>query len=186
MGILVLAVGLAAATVLAATPLSFFRDGPPAAVTGGFGEDSCYACHWDALNDGRGELRLAGLPDRFEPGASYPLQVTLTRPGMEVAGFQLSARFAHDGEQAGDLAPGEGEGERVSVVTQGETQYIQHRLPGIFLTGPDSASWRIVWTAPVGGGRVQFHAAAVAGDDDESQIGDFVYTIEKESRAKEP
>lgn len=186
LGTLALAVGLAAATLLAATPLSPFRDGPPAAVTGGFGEDSCYACHWDSLNDGKGELRIVGLPERFEPGDAYPLQVVLTRPGMEVAGFQLSARFAEDGGQAGDLVPGEGEKGRVSVATQGEVQYIQHLLPGIVLAGPDSASWAMVWKAPTASGPVKFHVAAVAGDDDESQIGDFVYTVEKDSRSREP
>jgi hypothetical protein len=38
--------------------------------------------------------------------------------------------------------------------------------------------WKLSWTAPEAGGRAVLHAAAVAGDGDESQAGDFAYTLE--------
>ena len=79
----------------AALPRVSFRDGPPAAVTGGFGEDSCLACHFEnALNEPGGSLVLSGLPDSYEPGNEYALSLTLERPALRVAGFQLSARMA--------------------------------------------------------------------------------------------
>jgi acetylornithine deacetylase/succinyl-diaminopimelate desuccinylase-like protein len=40
-----------------------------------------------------------------------------------------------------------------------------------------------MWTAPARGERVRLHVAAVAGDGDESQMGDHVYTLEAESLA---
>lgn len=182
----ILAATLTGTSVAVALPLSVFRDGPPAAVTGGFGEDSCHACHWgDEPNDREGTLSITGLPRRFEAGRTYALGVTLTRPGMRVGGFQLAARFAHTGEQAGALNPGDGEGERVSVLTAGGIEYIQHLLGGIPRVAPDTARWTVEWTAPPEpGDRVIFHAAGVAGDDDESQIGDRVYTVEAVTRPR--
>jgi len=169
--------------LVAAGPLAMFRDGPPAAVTGGFGEDSCYACHWDGgENDAPGAVRILGLPDQFEPGARYPLEVLLSRPGMEVGGFQLAVRTAADGEQAGSVEPGSDEKERIEVITENDIQYIQHRLGGIPPSAPDTSRWRLVWTAPATGAPVTFNVAAVAGDNDESQFGDHVYTAEVKVR----
>ncbi len=159
-----------------------FRDGPPARVTGGFGEDSCYACHWNGPeNDGVGTLEIGGLPEVWEPGREYELEVTLFRPGMVVGGFQLATRFAADEEQAGTLAPAGGEDQRVGVLEDGGVQFAHHLLAGIELTGEDTVRWTMVWTAPSeAGGSVVIHLSSVAGDGDESQIGDHVYTAELE------
>jgi hypothetical protein len=161
-----------------------FRDGPPARVTGGFGEDSCYACHWDGTeNDEVGSLRVSGFPERFEPGASYPLELVLARPGMAVAGFQLAVRHAEDTTQAGRLEVPESEKGRVGILTEREVQFAHHLLPGIEPASADTARWSVMWTAPEGSeARVLLHVSAVAGDDDESQMGDAVYTLELASR----
>lgn len=173
---------LAAVVLLAAaSPLSPFRDGPPAAVTGGFGEDSCIACHFGSEpNEPGGKLVLAGVPERYEAGEAYRIQVRLIREGMGVGGFQLAARFEGDGSQAGSLGsdPERGSG-RIGVQSHGGVQYAQHTLGGIVLSTRDSAHWTLLWTAPETGGAVTFHAAAVAGDNDESQFGDYVYTTEQ-------
>ncbi len=172
--------------VLAVTPGgTLFRDGPPARVSGGFGEDSCFACHWGGEeNDGVGRLALTGAPDRYEPGREYDLEVTLVRRGMEVAGFQLASRFAADTAQAGEFqVPGDEEG-RVSILQERGVHFVHHTLGGIRLAAPDTARWRVRWRAPVDPGRgvVLFHLSAVAGDDDESQMGDFAYTVELSTR----
>jgi hypothetical protein len=39
--------------------------------------------------------------------------------------------------------------------------------------------WKLSWTAPETAGTRVAHAAAVAGDGDESQTGDHVYTLER-------
>ena len=58
-----------------------FRDGPPARVTGGFGEDSCLACHsGKALNEAGGRLTLSGFPEMYVPGATYELELEMSRP----------------------------------------------------------------------------------------------------------
>ena len=94
-----------------ATPrAAAYADGAPPGFSGGFGESSCDACHFEAaVNTPPGRVTLTGVPERFVPGERYPLTITLSRPGMMIGGFQLAARLDGDGTQAGTLAPGPGE-----------------------------------------------------------------------------
>jgi len=48
------------------------------------------------------------------------------------------------------------------------------------LTDQMLTEWTILWQAPEKPGAVTFHAAAVAGNDDNSPIGDNVYRLELE------
>lgn len=174
--------GLAALAVAgAALParLLLLKDGPPPAHTGGFGEPTCRHCHSDAdLNEPGGTLAVDGVPTSYEPGRDYELVVTLRRAGMLRAGFQLAARFAEGaaaGTQAGDLAPVDN---RTQVVPDSVThvRYIEHRLTG---TAVDSGTggWVFRWTAPRDPrGPVVFHVAGNAANDDDSPLGDFIYT----------
>jgi hypothetical protein len=160
----------------------FFPDGAPAGVTGGFGEDSCLACHWEGEeNDGVGRLRLSGVPEGWKPGEVYTLEVELTRPGMKVAGFQLAARFASDTTQAGRLRIPESEEARIALLAEGGVEFAQHAEAGIGVDGEGPARWRVRWVAPDSGGAVHFHLSTVAGDGDRSQMGDYVYTASAES-----
>jgi hypothetical protein len=164
-----------------------FPDGAPARVTGGFGEDSCYVCHWNGPeNDGVGSLRVLGLPDRYEAGRSYPLTLELERPGMNVAGFQMTIRTLADTTQAGTFHVPDGEGERLTVVTDRDVEFAQHLEGGTVLHAPGASRWTVKWTAPAHRGAVALHVAALAGDGDRSQMGDHVYTLEKVSRPKSP
>jgi hypothetical protein len=164
-----------------------FPDGAPARVTGGFGEDTCLACHWNGSeNDGEGVLRLSGFPDRFEEGRTYRLTLELERPGMEVAGFQLAVRRAADTLQAGSFRIPEEEKARVAVVTEREVKFAQHLEGGTTLREEAVSRWTLEWTAPAYRGPVVLHVAAVAGDGDRSQLGDHVYTLETSSRPRCP
>ncbi len=168
--------------VVGVSVVHFFPDGAPARVTGGFGEDSCLACHWEGQeNDGVGRLVLSGVPETWEPGAGYTLEVELRRPGMAVAGFQLASRFTADTAQAGTFRiPGSEEG-RIAVLTERSVEFVQHTEAGSALGGEEPARWTIHWVAPDTGGVVSFHLSSVAGDGDRSQMGDFVYTTSAES-----
>lgn len=163
---------------------SGYADGAPPGFSGGFKEQSCDGCHFEnEPNTGPGTLTLAGVPERFVGGQRYPLTVTLTRPGMKLGGFQLAARF-EDGTQAGTIERGPDEDKRMAIETQGNVQYANQRRPGAELTGPDTARWTIVWTAPAGAGPVTFHVAANAADNDESTRGDYVFTTSTQSRGQ--
>jgi len=169
-----LAIALLPVTTLLAL---HFRDGPPARVTGGFGEDSCLACHFgNAPNDDAGKLTLSGISERYEPGSIYELEVALSRPGMKAGGFQLAIRNADDRMPAGRIAVPAEEKSRVGVLEERGVQFAQHRLAEA--PASDEVQWKLSWTAPETPRRVTIHVAAVAGDGDESQAGDFVYTLE--------
>ena len=178
MGRGLLAAVLGAVLVAASAPeRAPSRDEPPVGFSGGFGEDTCVACHFEAdLNAGPGALSLEGLPEGYAPGKSYPVTVVLTRPGMKIGGFELTARFQEGGAQAGSLEPAAGEEAHVKVSTSFDVQYAHHVRAGTEVVKADTARWRVVWTAPArAGGPVQFNAAGNAADADDSQFGDYIF-----------
>ena len=159
-----------------------YAEGAPAGFTGGFKEDTCSACHFGSeLNSGSGRLTIEGLPAKYSAGERYTLTVTLARTGMKRAGFQLAARFKNDGAQAGTLAPGAGDTERVGVERQDGVQYAGQNKAGTAAGASDTTRWTLEWTAPRGGGAVIFHVAANAADGNERTDGDFVYAANVES-----
>lgn len=102
----------------------------------------------------------------------------MRRAGMLRAGFQLAARFgdgAASGTQAGDLTAADAR----SVVicdTLSRVRYIEHNLAGTALSG-DAGRWKLMWTAPGSArGVVVFNVAGNAANDDDSPLGDFIYT----------
>lgn len=167
----------------ATSPAAAYADGAPPGFSGGFGESSCDACHFEAaVNTPPGRVTLTGVPERYVPGGRYPLAITLSRPGMLIGGFQLAARFDGNGTQAGTLAPGPGEDQRIRI-EPGKIQYANQRQAGTDLAEPGSAKWTVLWTAPTSPGTVRFHVAANAADKDEAARGDYVYTAAATSRA---
>ncbi len=173
---------LLAAVVLAAPigPAAARSDGPEPGFTGGFGEPTCTSCHFDSpAEPAAGGLVLSGVPERYEPSGEYVLRLTLRDPGLARAGFQLAARFAEGpaaGRQAGGLAAG---GPGAEVVEHGEPPllYARQTSEGSRLVASHQASWTLRWTAPAeAGAPVVFHAAANAGNDDDSELGDVVHT----------
>ena len=168
----------------AASPAAAYADGAPPGFTGGFGEQACDACHFEAaLNSKPGQLTLTGVPERFAAGERYPLTITLSRPGMAMGGFQLSARMENGGAQAGTLAPPPGEEKRIKI-EPGKVQYANQRLVGTSLTEPGTVKWTVIWTAPATAGSIVFHAAANAADKDEAARGDYIYTAAASSRSQ--
>jgi hypothetical protein len=163
-------------------PAPSYAGGAPPGFSGGFSEQSCHACHFHAdVNSGPGRIAIDGVPARFTAGERYPLSVTVSRPGIKLAGFQLTARFKDGAAQAGTVAAAGGEETRVAVQRQGDIQYANQREPGAALTAPDAARWSLVWTAPPSGGTVVFHVVGNAANGDGTVEGDYVYTANTES-----
>ena len=161
-----------------------YADGAPPGFTGGFGEQACDACHFEAaLNTKPGQLTLTGVPERFAAGERYALTITLSRPAMAIGGFQLSARMENGGGQAGTLSPGPGEDKRIKI-EPGTIQYANQRQDGTALAEPGTAKWTVIWTAPDASGAVIIHAAANAADKDDAARGDYVYTATASSRSQ--
>lgn len=169
-----------AALVLAALSAPAFQDGPPVRSTGGFGEDTCQGCHFTGvLDDPPGRIDLTGLPERFVPGATYTLVVTLAHPELATAGFQLTVRDAADGAQAGALEIPDGEHGRVGTTEARGVTFAHHALDGTRPGAAGRGRWSVSWTAPKSAASVVVHAAAVVGDGDASQAGDRVYALTK-------
>ncbi len=146
---------------------------PPLAHTGGFGEPSCRECHFDGPTRPPEMLSLGGVPERYQPGALYRLEVSINDTTARVGGFQLAARVAagpHAGRQAGTLCA---LGKRVAVAADTVTgiQYASHAGAA----PADSLAWRVEWLAPAEDvGAVIFHVAANSANDDDSMLGDVI------------
>jgi hypothetical protein len=173
-GVARLALGVAMLGI--AAPVSFHPDYPPTAHTGGFGEPTCIECHTGgALNTPGGSLRLEGLPSRWRPGASYAIAVIMRRDSLTRAGFELSARFA-DGRQAGTLAAVDSVRVTITRDSTSGLPYAHHTRDGT-RGWSGEARWPVRWVAPATGhGDVLLHAASVASNDDDSNLGDLVFT----------
>ncbi len=169
----------AAVILVAPLPLYGFPDGPLPRLTGGFGEDTCTRCHQSfALNAGRtlgGTFHIEGVPSRYEPGRTYALRVVIGQPGQQRWGFELSARTAGEGRQAGRLVPAD---ELTQVKRAGGVQFIEHTEAGTRGGTPDGpVAFEFEWVAPEAAqGPVLFNAAGNAADGDNKTDGDYVYT----------
>ena len=152
-----------------------YPDAPPPAHTGGFGEPTCYRCHFDQPLGPAGALHLDGLPDIPEAGQRYRLTLTLGHAAMQRAGFQLAARHT-DGHPAGHLEPLDDR--TAALADTSGVVYLQHTEAGSYLVMRDTARWSFAWTAPEVGDSVLFHGAANAANGDASEFGDVVYVLE--------
>lgn len=159
-----------------------YPDGAPPGFSGGFKEDSCQACHFhQELNAPPGRVTIDGVPATYEPGKVYKLTITLSRADMKRAGFQLTARFKDGGAQAGTLAVGDTDGDRLAISRDGVVQYANQKKNGSTITEPGVARWSVNWTAPASGGAIVFNVAANAADGNGATDGDFVYTVTAEA-----
>lgn len=150
-----------------------YRDGPPPAHTGAFGEPTCQACHFGSeLNESNGRLEVAGLPSRFRPGQSYALVVELRRPEIGAAGFQLAVRDS-SGNQLGDFELGAGV---QSATSDRGIEYVFHTDSGATPIQSDHARWSVVWNSPDDASvSAVISVSANAANGDNSEFGDAVY-----------
>lgn len=170
------------AALLPLTPLvvpaaiGAFAEGPLPGFTGGFGEPTCRACHVDSPEPPPGMLTLKGVPERYEPGREYLIEISLTHPALARGGFQAALRHAEGplkGQSAGTLAPGD---DRVQIVDgPNGVRYVQHSPKGSVPPSPGAIGWRVRWRAP-DAGAIALDLAANAGNDDASPLGDVVAT----------
>lgn len=172
-----------AASIVLSSPVQSFPQGAPEQHTGGFGELDCGQCHYGG--DDEGELSLTEWPDEVEAGGTYELALTLRNSSAKVAGFQLSIRNA-DGQQYGDFVAGERQQVlKASSETAEEVLYLTHSESTQAEQG--EVVWRVQWQAPEQlseNTELKLHAAVVAGNHDESPLGDTVVTLAEEVKAR--
>lgn len=171
--------GLAAAAFAAAAlPASALAepDGALLGHTGGFGEETCAACHFAGESAENLDAAFEDAADLYEPGERYEFFVSLADSSADVAGFQLSARF-EDGAQAGTL---ETLDDGAAVEEEDGVQYATHTEPRE--PGEDGRyRFKVRWTAPEDAASpVTLNAAAVTAVEDMSPVGDNAHEIETE------
>lgn len=152
-----------------------YPENPPVAHTGGFGEPTCHACHFDGeLNDGGADLSLLGIESNYALKERYILHIVLTRADMEEAGFQLAIRDS-SGRQAGALYSSD---DRVAIDESDGIQYARHSSEGTSINKTDTSMWTLNWMAPDTVQKVFIHLSANAANGDDSEFGDAIYHIE--------
>jgi hypothetical protein len=182
-----------AALILIGWPLvaSAFKEGPYPNVTGGFGEQSCHLCHLDnPINAPGGSVALDGVPQKYEPGHTYPITVTIHRDGLRRGGFEIAARFGsgkQKGKQAGVWKPRDARVQLIPGAVDKVLTFVQHNLAGSRVPATGSNTWSIDWTAPETPlAPVQFNVAANASNNDDSPLGDYIYVkMERSTPSRE-
>ena len=158
---------------VSAAAIARHPDFPPLAHTGGFGEPTCRECHQgEVLNAPGARLRIEGVPQPWRPGRAYRITVTLRRDSLARAGFELAARFLN----AGILILYDSLLTAVDRDSISGISYAHHTRRGTAVARA-VARWHVLWTAPLSGsGAIAFNVAALAANDDNSNLGDAVYT----------
>ena len=155
-----------------------YRDGPPLAHTGGFGEPTCSACHGGRdVNTGSGTVGIDGFPSSYRTDSTYTIVVSIVQADMVLSGFELAIRDSL-GNGLGTL----GTMNPAVVVSTSEAgvEYAHHSRQGSTHAYPDSARWSLRWTAPgYAAGPAVLNLALNAANGDNSEFGDDIYVSEQ-------
>ena len=101
------------------------------------------------------------------PGNAYTLQIVLTDPALQIAGFLLDITSAD--APAGTLAS-------VDATTETQGARARSTRAGALPPAPGTMRWTLVWTAPPApAGPIRFELWANAGNDDLSPLGDRLH-----------
>jgi hypothetical protein len=147
------------------------------------GETTCNTsgCHTgNPLNASGGSIVIdaPGLANgQYFPGATYPINVTVSRSGAAIFGFGFEA-LRSTGANGGTLAiTNAAQTQLKSAVILGNTRTnVVHQM-NAGVSSPGSKTFSFNWTAPASGtGAVTFYAAGNATNGNGSTSGDFIYT----------
>jgi hypothetical protein len=147
------------------------------------GETTCNdaGCHsGNPLNDGVGSIQITSpnlLNWQYEPGKVYTINVTVSRTGSSLFGFDFEA-LTSTGANAGIITATDLTKTQLanSTVLGNSRRNIFHKLNGG--SGSNGThSFTFNWTAPVTNiGNVTFYAAGNATNNNGNRLGDFIYT----------
>lgn len=133
---------------------------------------TCRNCHNDfALNTAGGSVVATGLPTgSYVPGQVYNFSVTISNAvPANIWGFEMKAV-----NSGGSTALGTFSTTNANVVVSNNE--IKHGNAAVF-TGTSYTYTNLKWTAPAAGSpSVSFYFTGVAGDNDASELGDYVYS----------
>jgi len=140
---------------------------------------NCTVCHVGTPADGGpGQVDISGMPERYQPGATYPVTITVTDPLASRWGFEAGATD-RAGAQAGSFTSTSA---GTSVQSQPGREWVNHNGSGTGQGITGSFSWTFDWTAPVAGsGIVTLWVAGNGADNAAGNNGDLIYTMARSS-----
>ncbi|MBI3951027.1 MAG: hypothetical protein HY314_11300 [Acidobacteria bacterium] len=156
-----------------------FSSGPLPGLTGAPGEGNCTECHdsfGEETNRGSGSLTITA-PPRYETGRRLTITVSLSQPGQRRWGFEITACATETNEPAGRFVITD---PTHTQLVQGENGrfYVEHTQAGSYAGQTDGATWTFDWMAPeTDMGPVAFYAAGNAANNDNTRLGDWIYTV---------
>ncbi len=163
---------------------SITSNGAPLGSTGAPIEHTCAksGCHaGSGINSGIAQLTVdfnnGNL--QYQPGQTYNIKVALSQPTIERFGFQVVAINDNDSTNAGTFVVTDSS--RTQVLAGANEfegrNYMTYRYPGTSPFSLGLGKWEFQWTAPSENvGSVTLYTAAVAANDDGTDLGDSVYT----------
>jgi hypothetical protein len=147
----------------------------------------CGSCHLGSPDPTDSPaIAIEGLPERAIPGKAYTLQIVVTDPALQIAGFMLavtSAGTPSGAPASGDTATTHANvdvpaGTLANADATSETLDARARSTraGALPPAPGAMRWTLVWTAPPAlAGPIHFELWANAGNDDLSPLGDRLH-----------
>ncbi len=164
---------------VAGSPALAKRGNVAAAVNGSIasGGSNCTICHGGG--GGSGSVQILGAPSVYAAGAIYDLTVRVSDSAQLGAGFQLSAEDG-TGAHVGTLLITDA----INTELNGSNpNWVNHTELGVvdsvanWAANGNSADYNVRWAAPASDvGPVTFFAAGNAIDDNNSLVGDNIYT----------
>ncbi|CAN5246930.1 hypothetical protein BH10ACI1_BH10ACI1_35880 [soil metagenome] len=151
---------------------SAFSSGPPAALTGAPGENTCSACHFIETPP-PGQFTIT-QPQSYVPGQTYQIIVrhTSTDSSRRRWGFEMTALAVL--APAGTFA---NLNENTQIITGNGRSYIEQTSAGSYAGQANEAIWTVNWTAPsTNVGAITFYAAGNQANNDGSTDGDNILT----------
>lgn len=157
--------------------------GAPPGHTGAPDEQTCAksGCHTgNTINSNLGKLsiNLNGL-ESYELGKTYTISIKMSQNNINRFGFEMVALRTKDQKSSGTIVMSDF---LKTQIMQGPNQfsgreYITYRFPGTDPTENGATEWKFDWIAPSqNDGPVTFYVAAIAANNDASDLGDFTYT----------
>lgn len=136
---------------------------------------NCTSCHSGTVNSGGGSISISSSPafmgNTYIPGTVYTMSVTVARTGSAVFGLDLQVLNGSNAT-AGTLAITNAKETR--IIAAGTKKEITHQKNGGLAN--NTKTFQFSWTAPAkGGGAATFSVSGLAGNNNGSNSGDYVY-----------
>jgi hypothetical protein len=156
----------------------------PASTTGAPDEADCTTsgCHQSfGTNSGSGSLAInfANGLTNYTPGKTYTLTLEVNQSSLVRFGFQMVALKNKDNKNVGVFTPIDGTRNQVTTGfgNLSDRKYITYTFKSTSTQTAGKNTWTFNWTAPqTDEGPVTFYAAAIAANNDGSDLGDYCYT----------